>query len=116
MMTESLTAAQPGPIASVCQIVLILLKWELQDLFSIISSILSLLDAFKDICELFSISRSWTWTCCCVPGFRPWRTEWTGVYLRGSYSPCFLLSSTAEKSEFCGAGEDIDETRSTSHQ
>ena len=50
-MTESLTAAQPGPIASVCQIVLILLKWELQDLFSIISSILSLLDAFKDICE-----------------------------------------------------------------
>ena len=50
-MTESLTAAQPGPIASVCQIVLILLKWELQNLFSIISSILSLLDAFKDICE-----------------------------------------------------------------
>ena len=34
MMSESLTAVKAGPIVSVCPIVLILLKWELQDLFS----------------------------------------------------------------------------------
>ncbi|CAL8366841.1 unnamed protein product [Boreogadus saida] len=50
MMSESLAKVKPDTIISVCRIVLILPKWELQDIFSVFRSILSLLDAIEDVC------------------------------------------------------------------
>ena len=50
MMSESLAKVKPDTIISVCQIVLILPKWDLQDIFSVFRSILSLLVAIEDIC------------------------------------------------------------------